>query len=140
MNNLKKSETWVVQLRIGNNFISSIDHDEEFVMHSESGNIETMINDETDELFDSLKNRYQNNLELINGSQFIFDYVHLLYYKCHKINLNGGGSHIGCPDWIKKAKINPINKNKCFQYIIKATLNHEEKEDILKKFKKLNLL
>ena len=43
------------------NFISSIDKDEENVMHSKSDNIEIMINDETDEvikeLFNSLKNR-----------------------------------------------------------------------------------
>ena len=36
-------------------------------MHSKGDNIEIMINDEadevTEELFDSLKNRYQNNLE-----------------------------------------------------------------------------
>ena len=36
-----------------------------------------MINDETDEiieeLFDSLKNRYQNDLELMRGSEFVFD-------------------------------------------------------------------
>ena len=42
-----------------------------------------MINDEADEvikeLFESLKNRYQNNLELIKGSELVFDYVHLLY-------------------------------------------------------------
>ena len=36
-----------------------------------------------EELFDSPKNRYQNNLESMKGSEFIFDYVHLLYYKCH---------------------------------------------------------
>ena len=38
-------------------------------MHSESDNIEIMISDEAGkvikELFDSLKNRYQNNLESI---------------------------------------------------------------------------
>ena len=48
-----------------------------------------MMNDKTDademiELFDSLKNRYQNNLESMKGSEFVFDYVQLLYYKCHK--------------------------------------------------------
>ena len=52
-----------------------------------------MINDEADEvikeLFDLFKNRYQNDLELMKGSEFVFDYVHLLYYKCHKINLIG---------------------------------------------------
>ena len=54
-------------------------------MHSKSNNIEIMVNDEADEvieeLFDSLKNRYQNNLELMKGSEFVFDYVYLFYYK-----------------------------------------------------------
>ena len=47
--------------------VSSIDNDEEHVIHSEIDNVEIMINDEVDEvikkLFESLKNRYQNNLE-----------------------------------------------------------------------------
>ena len=59
-----------------------------------------------------------------------FDCFHLLYYKCYKINLNRGGSYIDSPEWIKnkKATINPINKkdNKCFQYAVAVTLNHEE--------------
>ena len=64
-----------------------------------------MINDEADEvikeLFDSLKNRYQNNLEPMKGREFAFDYVHLLHYKCHKINPNRRRSYIDFPDWIK---------------------------------------
>ena len=52
-------------IRIANNFISSLDNGEECVMHSKSDNIEIMINDKahgiTEELFASLKNRYQNN-------------------------------------------------------------------------------
>ena len=48
-------------------------------MHSKSDNIEIMINDEADkvieQLFDSLKNRYQNNLKSIKGKEFVFDYV-----------------------------------------------------------------
>ena len=75
-------------------------------MHSKIDNIEIMTNDEADEvieeLFDSLKNRYQNNLESMKGSEFVFDYIHLLYYKCHKINPNDGSSHIDSPDWKKK--------------------------------------
>ena len=101
-------------------------------MHSKSGKIEIIINDEADkvtnELFDSLKNRWQNNLELMKGSEFVFDYVQLLYYKCHKINLNRGGSYIYSRDWIKKKKaaINPKNKNdsKCFQYAVTVALYH----------------
>ena len=82
-----------------------------------------MTNDEADdvlkELFKSFQNRYQNNTaERIEGSKFVFDYVHLLCYKCHKINPNRGGSFIDSPDWIKSKKvaINSINRkdNKCF--------------------------
>ena len=67
-----------------NNFISSIDNDEEHVMHSKSYSIEIIIIDEADEfikeLFESFKNRYQNNLESMKSSEFVFDYVHLLHY------------------------------------------------------------
>ena len=60
-NNLKKSDKWKIQLIVLNNFIFSIDNDEECVMHSKSDHIEIIINDEADELtkelFDSLKNR-----------------------------------------------------------------------------------
>ena len=47
----------------------------------------------------------------MKGSNFVFSYVQLLYYKCHKINLNCGGSYIDSPDRIKNKKgtINPIN-------------------------------
>ena len=54
-----------------------------------------MINDEADkvikELCDSLKNGYQNHLKSKKGSEFVFDYVQLLHYKCHKIIANCGG-------------------------------------------------
>ena len=99
INNLKKSDTWKIQLTIANNFISSVDNDEVRAMHSKSDNIEIMINDEADEVIkDSFENRYQNNLELMKFSEYIFDYVHLFYYKCHKINPNGGGLYIDSPD------------------------------------------
>ena len=78
-------------------------------MLSKSDNIEIMINDEADEvikkLFNSLKNRYQNNLESIKGSEFVFNYVHLLYYKYHKTIPNRGGSYIDFPEWIKNKKV-----------------------------------
>ena len=44
-------------------------------MHSKIDNIEIMISDEAvkvkKELFDSLKNKYQKNLESIKGSKFV---------------------------------------------------------------------
>ena len=39
-----------IQLTIANNFISSIDNDEEHAMYSKSDNIEIMINDEADKV------------------------------------------------------------------------------------------
>ena len=55
---------WKTQVTIANNFIFSIDNDEECVMHSKSDIIEIMINDEADEvikeLVKPLQNRYQN--------------------------------------------------------------------------------
>ena len=71
------------------NFISSKCNDEERVMHSESDKIEFMIYDNADEviikeLFEYIFNRYQIGLETsIRGSDFTFDCVHLLCYKCH---------------------------------------------------------
>ena len=45
---------------------------------------------------------FQKNLEmLMKGSDFIFDLVQLMYYKCNKINFKRGGSYIDSPDWIK---------------------------------------
>ena len=69
-------------MEITNNFISSIDNDEDREMHSKRDNIETLINDEAEEVikgvFDSLKNRCQNNLESIEGCEFVFHYNYLL--------------------------------------------------------------
>ena len=45
INNLKKYVQCKIQLTISNNFISSIDNDEEHVIHSKSDNIEIMIDD-----------------------------------------------------------------------------------------------
>ena len=59
INNLKKTDTWEIQLAITINFASSIENNEECVMHSKRDNIEIMVDDEANEfikeLFDSLK-------------------------------------------------------------------------------------
>ena len=60
-------------------------------------------NDVIDKLFKSLRSIYQVNLETsMKGSDFIFDSVQILYYKCHKVNFSRGGSYIDSPDWVKK--------------------------------------
>ena len=33
----------------------------------------------------------------MKGSEFFFNYVYLLYYKCHNISPNHGGSYIHSP-------------------------------------------
>ena len=72
------------------------------------------MNHETDEFiekyFDLLNYGNQIKLESMKSSEFVFD--HLLYYKCHKIILNCGGSNIGSPHSLKNKKttVNPINK------------------------------
>ena len=80
----------------------------------------------------------------MKSSEFVFNYVHLLYYKHHKINQNCGGLYIDPTDWIKnkKATINPINKkdNKCFQYVVTVALNHEKIKRDLEKIKEINFL
>ena len=128
INNLKKSDQvsdfnqlililLKIQSTVTINFISLKDKDEESAMHSKTDNIEIMINDKVDEviveLFESLHNSYKNNLEIsMKRSEFVFDYVDLLYYKCQEINLNRGGSYIGIKkDPQRIRKINPfINK------------------------------
>ena len=78
-------------------------------MHSKSDNVEIMIYDKADEviqeLFELLISGYQIGLEnSMKGSDFIFDCINLLHYKCPNINLNCGGSYIDSPDWIKSIK------------------------------------
>ena len=70
----------------------------------------------------------------MEGSEFVFDYVQLLYYNFHRINPNRGGSYTNSPDWIKnkKAAINLINKedNNVFNTL-------QQLRQIIKKKKKI---
>ena len=65
----------------------------------------------------------------MRGSDFTFNSIQLLHYKCYKISFKRGGSYIDFPDWMdkKKATINPKNEDdKCFQYAVTVALNHKE--------------
>ena len=131
---LQKSDIWKIQLTIAINFISSKNVDEERVMHSKSDNIDFMSYDNANEVvnkvFESLLSTYEIGLETsMRGSDFIFDSVQLLYYKCHKMNFKHGGSYNDSLDWIKKKKatINPKNTDdKCLQYSVTVPLNYGE--------------
>ena len=54
------------------------------VMHSKSDNIETMINDKADEVIEEVFNHFFLDIKLgfetsMEGSNFVFDCIHLLY-------------------------------------------------------------
>ena len=57
----------------------------------------------------------------MKGSDFIFDCVHLLYYKYHEINFKRRESYIDSLNWIQKY-------NWCCQYATTVALDHEEIE------------
>ena len=68
INDHKNQSEWKIQLTVAINFISSKpDLDETHIMHTKSNNIEIMIGSDTNdvikELFKSLLQRYQENLE-----------------------------------------------------------------------------
>ena len=66
-----------------------------------------MMDDETDEIMkelsESLLQRYQEGLEeSMKGSEFVFGSADLLEHKLNKIGLNGGGSYVDSPKWLRK--------------------------------------
>ena len=68
-----------------------------------------------DELFESLLQRYQNNLEeSMRGNEFVCDSIDLLYYHLHKVSLKRGRSYVDSPKWLKnkRATINLKNKKR----------------------------
>ena len=83
-------------MTIASNFMSSKGNGEECIMHSKSDNIEITSHDKADEpikqFFELVLSRYHIGLETsMKGCDFISDCVNL-FYQCHKINLNRGGS------------------------------------------------
>ena len=82
------------------------------------------------ELFKSFLSRYQIGLVGVSNRIRLLIDVDLLYFRCHKINLNCCGSYIDSPEWIKteKVTINFIKKhdNKRFHYAATAALNPKD--------------
>ena len=67
------------------NFISSKDTEEEHVIHSTSDEIKftfyNNVNEVVMELFESLRSKYQDDLETsMRRSDFLFDSAQLMYY------------------------------------------------------------
>ena len=132
INDHKNKGEWKIQLTAQINFISlRPGSDGTPVMHTRSVNEEFMNGSDIDEiikeLFKSLLQRYQENLEeKMKGSDFAFDGVNYLYYDLNKISISKAESYIDSPKWLKdkKSTINPKNNDyKCFQYAITLALN-----------------
>ena len=71
-------------------------------MHSSSDNMKftncSVVNNVIEKLFKSLPSKYRDGLETpMEGSDFIFDPVQLIYYMCHKVNFKLGGSYVDSP-------------------------------------------
>ena len=127
------------------NFISHEDFEETCTIYTKSHNVEIMEGDETDEiieeLFESLLQNYQKNLEEpMRGSEFVPNSIDLLYYHLHKVGLKRSGSYIDSPEWLKnkKATINPQNNDdNCFQYALTVALNHQNIANNLQRIPKI---
>ena len=65
INNLKKCDTWKIQLTTAIDFIVSKDKDEERVIHSKSDNIEIMMNDEADEFIKHFLIHLKKDIKII---------------------------------------------------------------------------
>ena len=130
------------------NFISSKDTGETRTIYVWSNNESIMWGSHTDniirELFESFLNNYQNEEQIIKGSDFNFERFDLMDYKLYKVSLKRGGSYIKSPEWLinKRATKNPKNEkdDKCFQYALTLALDYSktkkrELENIFRKIK-----
>ena len=73
---IKKFNTWKIQLARAIKFICSKDNDEKCVIYSKSDNIEVMINDKADRFIkklQSLLSRYQIDETSMKRSEFVYD-------------------------------------------------------------------
>ena len=102
--NYRTQGEWKIQLSVKINFMFPKDSDEIRTLHTNSGNTEILIGNETNEIIEERLQEQQEGLEKkMRGSNlFFFDSVDLLYYKLHKISLNRGGAYIDSPEWLKK--------------------------------------
>ena len=67
----------------------------------------------------------------MKGSNSMFDFAEGIYYKCHKISLNRGGSYTDSSQQLKnkKATINlKNNDNECLKYVVTVTRNPKKSE------------
>ena len=106
INDHKAIRKWKIHLIMQINFISHKDSKETRAMYTKSRNIEIMEGNETDEiideLFESLLQNYQKNLEEpMRRSEFGPDSIDFLYYHLQKVGLKRSESYIDSPESLK---------------------------------------
>ena len=127
------------------NFISSKDKGETRNICLWSYNVSIMWGSDTDdiiwELFGSFFKNYQEDWQIISGSESNFESVELIDHKLHRVLLRRGRSYTKPPEWLlhKGATINPKNKN-YDEFLRWSTLDYneimkKEFENIFKKIK-----
>ena len=122
---------------MGVNFISINDTGEIRTFYVNGDNKEIRLGNETDDIINGLLKSFSSDYQekekiLRNGNNFVFESADILVYCIHKTSVKRGKSYMKSPEWIlnKRATINPKNKdNKCFQYSIIVTLNHQKNEN-----------
>ena len=101
---------WKIQINMHVNFISSRDTGETRIYYVWSDNVSIMHDEDTNaiirESFRSFLHNYQQELEMIKGSDFVFESVDLLNYKLHRVRLRRGGSYIKSPECLENKKSN----------------------------------
>ena len=80
-----ESNEWKIQINMHVNFVSSNDNGENRTIFVWSDNEETTLGNETDDIIKRLINSFLNNYQkeeiiLRNGSNFVFESVHLLSF------------------------------------------------------------
>ena len=125
---------WKIQISMRVNFISSKDTGETRTIYGWSDNVSIMRGSGKDDiigkLFRSFLHNYQEELKIIEGSDFVFENVELMDHKLHRVRLRRGGSYIKSPKWLlhKGATINPKNKNddECLRWSTISALNYNK--------------
>ena len=135
---------WKIQISI---HVNSKDTGETRTIYAWSDNVSIMRGSDTDyiirEIVRSFLRNYQEELKIIEGSDFVSESVELVDYKLHRVRLMRGGSYVKSPEWLanKKATINPKNKNddECLRWSTISASNYNEimKKEFENIFKKI---
>ena len=81
---------------------------------------------------------------LTKSSDFVFDSIDRMYYKCHRMSVSHAGQYIDSSDCIKNKKVtinqnnnnndnnNNNNKKTCFKFTVAAEVKHQNSERMSK--------